>query len=109
MIMRSLSRLRPRQIAARRRTPTPCSGVAAQGSLPRLRPGQTYGSGGAGHAVSPRCREQAERATQANNYWSSTTYQSNPTNAWNVNFNDGSTNANNKSNNNHVRAVRGGS
>jgi hypothetical protein len=54
-------------------------------------------------------REQAEGVTQSNNYWSSTTYQNNPTNAWNVNFNDGNVNAKNKSNNNYVRAVRGGS
>lgn len=54
-------------------------------------------------------REQAEGVTQSNNYWSSTTYQNNPTNAWIVNFNDGNVNANNKSNNNYVRAVRGGS
>jgi hypothetical protein len=54
-------------------------------------------------------RAQAERATQSSNYWSSTTYQNNPTNAWNVNFNDGNVNNNNKSNNNYARAVRGGS
>jgi hypothetical protein len=32
----------------------------------------------------------------------------NPANAWNVNFNNGNTNANNQSNNNHVRLVRSG-
>jgi hypothetical protein len=53
-------------------------------------------------------REQAERATQSSNYWSASTYQNNPTNAWNVNFNDGNVNNNNKSNNNYVRAVRSG-
>jgi len=46
---------------------------------------------------------------RSNNYWSSSTYQNNPSNAWNVNFNDGNTNANNKTNNNYVRAVRAGS
>ena len=46
---------------------------------------------------------------QSSNYWSSTTYQNNPSNAWNVNFNDGNVNANNKTNSNYVRAVRGGS
>ena len=46
--------------------------------------------------------------TVSSNYWSSTTYANNPTNAWNVNFNDGNVNANNKTNNNYVRAVRGG-
>jgi len=35
--------------------------------------------------------------------------KNNPANAWNVNFNYGNVNANNKSNNNHVHAVRGGS
>jgi hypothetical protein len=53
-------------------------------------------------------REQARRATQANNYWSSTTYAPNPNNAWNVNFNNGNVNNNNKTNNNYARAVRGG-
>ena len=38
-----------------------------------------------------------------------TTNENNPNNAWNVNFNDGNVNANNKTNNNYVRAVRGGS
>ena len=33
---------------------------------------------------------------------------SNPANAWNVNFNNGNSNANNKTNNNYVRLVRGG-
>ena len=50
-----------------------------------------------------------ERAIVSSNYWSSTTNQNNPNNAWNVNFNNGNVNANNKSNNNYVRAVRGGS
>jgi hypothetical protein len=54
-------------------------------------------------------REQAEGATQSNNYWSSSTYQNNPTNAWNVNFNDGNTNNNNKTNSLYVRGVRAGS
>jgi len=45
---------------------------------------------------------------QSNNYWSSTTYADNPTNAWNVNLNDGNVNANNKTNDNYVWPVRGG-
>ena len=45
---------------------------------------------------------------QANNYWSSSTYAGNTTNAWNVNMNDGNMNANNKTNNNYVWPVRGG-
>jgi hypothetical protein len=58
--------------------------------------------------VRVRVREQAERATQSNNYWSATTNAGNPNNAWNVNFNNGNVNNNNKTNNNYGRAVRGG-
>lgn len=47
--------------------------------------------------------------TASSNYWSATTNATNPNNAWNVNFNNGNTNANNKTNNNFVRAVRAGS
>lgn len=45
---------------------------------------------------------------RSNNYWSSSTNVNNPDNAWNVNFNNGNVNANNKSNNNYVRCVRSG-
>ena len=53
-------------------------------------------------------RDQAERATQSNNYWSATTNANNPTNAWNANFSNGNVNNDNKTNNHYVRAVRGG-
>ena len=42
----------------------------------------------------------------SNHYWSSTTNASNTDNAWNVNFNNGNDNWNNKSNTNYVRCVR---
>jgi len=54
-------------------------------------------------------REQVVGATQSNNYWSSTTNANNTDNAWIVDFNNGNVNNNNKTNNNYVRAVRGGS
>ena len=41
-------------------------------------------------------------------YWSSSAYANNTNNAWNVNFNNGHVNNNNKNNDNHVRLVRGG-
>ena len=44
----------------------------------------------------------------SSNYWSSTTYVGDTTNAWNVNFNNGNDNINNKTNSNYVRCVRGG-
>jgi hypothetical protein len=44
---------------------------------------------------------------QSANYWSATTNADNPTNAWNVNFNNGNVNNNNKTNTNHAWCVRG--
>ncbi len=45
--------------------------------------------------------------TQSSNYWSSTGYAPNTTNAWDVSFSDGNTNANNKTSTYYVRCVRG--
>jgi len=99
MITRSLSR----HHGGERRSPV--VGPKHKGVLPR--------HGGAGHpdphtGTLTGTREQAERATVSNNYWSSSTLATNPNNAWNVNFNNGNVNNNNKNNNNYVRAVRGG-
>ena len=52
-----------------------------------------------------RVDECGSENAQANNYWSSTENDSN--NAWNVNFNNGNVNNNDKSNNRYVRCVRG--
>ena len=95
MITRSLSRLREE---ATGRSPgrgrgTRASSPAAAGPGARVR----------------RRREQAERATAASNYWSSSTFAGDPTFAWFVNFNFGYVFAFNKSNTLYVRAVRGGS
>ena len=50
-----------------------------------------------------------KRWSQSDNYWSSTTYAPNTTNAWNVNFNNGNVNNDNKTiNPYYVRPVRGG-
>ena len=45
---------------------------------------------------------------QSNNYWSSSTDATNPTNAWNANLNNGNVNTNDKTNTNLVWPVRGG-
>lgn len=45
--------------------------------------------------------------TASGNYWSSTTYQNTPGNAWHVYFGNGEADANNKSTSPYVRAVRG--
>ena len=45
---------------------------------------------------------------QSDNYWSGTTYANNSDNAWNVNFNNGNVNNNDKNNSNYVRPVRSG-
>ncbi|PIR07558.1 hypothetical protein COV54_00415 [Candidatus Jorgensenbacteria bacterium CG11_big_fil_rev_8_21_14_0_20_38_23] len=45
--------------------------------------------------------------TQSDYYWSGTTYKNNPANAWNVNFNNGNVNNNDKDTNLlYVRCVR---
>ena len=76
----------------------------AQGCLPPLRWGQAPGS-----ARGFGCeREQAEGEPASSNYWSATSNANNPSNAWNVNLNNGNVNNNNKTNNKRVVAVRGG-
>lgn len=45
---------------------------------------------------------------QSSNYWSATTNANNASNAWNVNFNNGDVNNDDKTNTNHVWCVRGG-
>jgi hypothetical protein len=44
----------------------------------------------------------------ASNFWSGSPNAGNSDNAWNVNFNNGNDNWNNRSNANHVRLVRAG-
>ena len=90
MITRSLSRLHLDEGARR----SPGRGRGRRASSPA--------AAGPGVRVRPGGREEAERETASNNYWSSTTNANNPNNAWTVNWN-------NKDNNNYVRAVRGGS
>ena len=45
---------------------------------------------------------------QSDNYWSSTTYANDTSNAWIVNLNDGNVNNDDKTNTNYVWPVRGG-
>ncbi len=52
--------------------------------------------------------QSGQTNVQSNNYWSSTTNAGNTSNAWNVNFNNGNVNNNDKSNDNYVWCVRGG-
>ena len=53
------------------------------------------------------CSFKIDKQVASNNYWSSSENVSNSSKAWNVNFNSGNTNSNNKSNKNYVRCVRG--
>ena len=96
MITRSLSRLDSEAQSLRpgRGRGTRASSPATAGPVARVR---------------PQGREQAERESAANNYWSSSTNVGNPNNSWNVNFNDGNVNNDNKNNTNYVRAGRTGS
>jgi hypothetical protein len=54
-----------------------------------------------------RSAKVGRQEVQSANYWSATTNADNPTNAWNVNFNNGNVNNNNKTNTNHAWCVRG--
>jgi hypothetical protein len=113
MIMRSLSRRAGLPPRGERRSPTP--GPRHKGFLPRHGgagspgPVAAVGVGGASRPHGRGSREQAEGETRSNNYWSSTTNQNNPSNAWIVNFNNANTNNDNKTNSYSVRAVRAGS
>jgi len=103
MITRSLSHLARGERRGPVAGPThkgafPCSGTASRPGLPAAGLARERRGG----------REQAERATQSNNYWSASTYAPIPDAAWIVNFNNGNVNANNRTNNNYVRAVRAG-
>lgn len=106
MITRSLSHQRPPRTLPAGQRWSPVAGPRHKDTFPTCGwarcPGPEGRHGGLPHW------EQAERATQSNNYWSATTIAGNPNNAWNVNFNNGNVNNNNKTNNNYVRAVRSG-
>ena len=54
-----------------------------------------------------RIGQSGQTSVESATYWSATTNADNPTNAWNVNFNNGNVNNNNKDNNNFVWCVRG--
>ncbi len=94
MITRSRSRFHQ---GAKRRSPGRGRGTRASSPA----------AAGPGARVRHR-REQAEGATAASSYWSSSTYASNLTLAWFVGFDDGFADALDKSNNIFVRAVRRG-
>jgi len=68
-------------------------------SMLHLHEGEDWGAGAKG---TRKC------VGEIKGYWSASPYAGNATNAWNVNFNNGNDNANNKTNNNDVRLVRGG-
>lgn len=58
--------------------------------------------------IKKRRDRSGQMSVQSSNYWSATTNANNTTNAWNVNFNNGNVNNNDKTNNNYVWCVRGG-
>lgn len=52
--------------------------------------------------------KEGGQSVQSSNYWSGSTNVNNPSNAWNVNMNNGNVNNANKTNTNYVWPVRGG-
>ena len=60
-------------------------------------------------SCAPGCTVLNCSCTVSSNYWSSSTYAYDPSNAWSVYFNGGDTYADFKLTNGYVRAVRGGS
>lgn len=53
-------------------------------------------------------RQSGRTSVQSSNYWSATTNAANASNAWDVNFNNGNVNNDDKSNTHFVWCVRGG-
>jgi hypothetical protein len=51
---------------------------------------------------------RGQTIVQSSNYWSATTNADDPTNAWNVNLNNGDVVTDDKANSNFVWCVRGG-
>jgi len=52
--------------------------------------------------------QSGQTNVQSSNYWSATTNANNTSNAWDVNFNNGNVDNDDKDNNNFVWCVRGG-
>ena len=106
MNTRSLSRLLMRDYAPAGASRTPTRGASHKSVLPGC--GRAGRPGPHARTSVRAAREQAEGAKASSNYWSSTTNANCPTNAWNVNFNDGNVNNIDKNNALYARAVRGG-
>ncbi len=58
--------------------------------------------------VPPRESRSGQINVQSSNYWSATTNATNTSNAWDVNFNNGNVDNDDKTNTNFVWCVRGG-
>ena len=102
MITRSLFHQRPRRKLPVGQRRSPVAGPRHKGAFP------TCGWARRPAAATVFGREQAERATQSNNYWSATTNAGNPNYAWSVNFNVGLVGGDFKTFGRDVRAVRSG-
>jgi len=88
----------------------PCFAGQCDWRLPNVNELQTLADyGRVGPAIDPVFNNAVDSFTQSSLYWSSTTYQLNPGNAWVVNFVDSQVRAAGKGIDFVVRAVRGGS
>lgn len=76
---------------------TPNRGSSSNGAFPSRR-----------RLFASREGRSGQTNVQSSNYWSATTNANNTSNAWDVNFNNGDVNNDDKSNSNFVWCVRGG-
>ncbi len=84
------------------------SGMRVQGACTSKGDHPPVGRSSGSRLLAPRERQSGQTIVQSSDYWSGTTNANNTTNAWDVNFNNGNVDNNDKSNTNFVWCVRGG-
>ena len=87
----------------------PLAGMSVQGACTPCRGSSSGGPSSGVWFIAAGERRSGQTIVQSSDYWSATSNANNATNAWNVDFNNGNVNNDDKSNdNNHAWCVRGG-
>jgi hypothetical protein len=84
------------------RLPRLFSGMSIQGYVPRRGDRPPVGRCAGPGLSAPGQWRSGQTSVQSSDYWSATTNANDATNAWNVNFNDGNVNNDDKSNDNYA-------